>query len=154
MDLRIDGVHSLLFGLLSVCVFLVSRLHLCLHFLPPGLLWVKEFCQSALTFLVHQLFLNIWFLRCRLVHARAAIRNKDAVLGTGQVTGYYKDLLGFKMAVLNLTYVIPHFCLVLVLRLGRRYRGCARDKSIKSQRDPSVSFCQKCSCSTKRRASL
>lgn len=30
MDLRIDGVHSLLFGLLSVYVFLTYILHLCL----------------------------------------------------------------------------------------------------------------------------
>lgn len=101
------------------------------YFLLPGLLCVKEFCQSALTFPVRQLFLNIRFLRCRPVHARAAIRNKDAILGMGQVTGSYEDLMGFKMAVLNHNYVIPHFCLVSVLRLGGRYCGCACDESIR-----------------------
>lgn len=60
------------------------------------------------------LFLNIWIHSYRLVLARAAVKNRDAILGMWLVTSCYQDLTGYYMAVLHHDDVISNSCLVCV----------------------------------------
>lgn len=79
------------------------------HLLLTALLWAKV----CLSFQVVDFFWTYEF-SYRLVLARAAVKNRDAILGMWLVTSCYQDLTGYYMAVLHHDDVISNSCLVCV----------------------------------------